>query len=726
MPDHDLISDLFTLSEEKHQRLLIHIEGQHQFCVEKALALVHQLKQQDDLPRYCLTEEAIFQALSPRQTDNIQLLSIDTPINKIRHLLGTQSASIIIDAHVDFSLNILGILSGTIHAGAALILLTPDLTAWHKASSGYLSYAAKVLSQNKQRLHFIQGIEHCQNAAAIASFLSALPNKNDYLQQGLLLQRHVIDAIVKVQQGRNKRPLIIEADRGRGKSAALGIAAAELLLDQRRVVHIAVTAPQISSLKSLFKHLIEAINVQNESSLCWQSVVKEQRFSIGNNTLFFSPPDQLLGQQQAISLVLIDEAAAIPVALLKQLSQRYSRLVFSSTVYGYEGNGRGFSVRFYPYLQQTMPQNKRCFLQHAMRWSDGDAVEGLMNELLLLDAERHKIPALGLNDAPLVYQSLSQAQLIEQPQQLKALFSLLVLAHYQTSGDDLRILLDHPAIHIRAVFQQSQLQAVALIMLEGRFSEQEKSLLTKAARRLRGHLLPQQCLQEGFPEALDFAYARIMRIAVQPEYQGHGIGSFLIEQIKQEMSTTHIDFMGASFSAEHDVLSFWQQQGFCATKLGTKADSATGLPSISVLTALSSDEISTGFLSALREQWQDNLFSRLQQYQGLRDDLLIRLFKDCRFPCNERDQQQLLSYIKGLRGFEVVKPALVRQLAFFLSHQNDVIWPQALEPIKLPLIENLFLNENWQAISDYYDVSGRKNLEVGFRQALLFLHETNR
>ena len=65
-------------------------------------------------------------------------------------------------------------------------------------------------------------------------------------------QADAVAAIEHVHSGHRDRPLVLTADRGRGKSAALGIAAARLLAD--RVDFILVTAPLWRNVETLFKH----------------------------------------------------------------------------------------------------------------------------------------------------------------------------------------------------------------------------------------------------------------------------------------------------------------------------------------------------------------------------------------------------------------------------------------------------------------------------------------
>jgi tRNA(Met) cytidine acetyltransferase len=58
--------------------------------------------------------------------------------------------------------------------------------------------------------------------------------------------------VLALARGRAHRPLVLIAHRGRGKSAALGIAAARLARDGLR--RILVTAPRSGACESLFRH----------------------------------------------------------------------------------------------------------------------------------------------------------------------------------------------------------------------------------------------------------------------------------------------------------------------------------------------------------------------------------------------------------------------------------------------------------------------------------------
>ncbi|MCV5638947.1 hypothetical protein OFN49_29125, partial [Escherichia coli] len=70
-------------------------------------------------------------------------------------------------------------------------------------------------------------------------------------------QEHAISLIEKVVTGHRKRPLILTADRGRGKTSALGIACASLL--QQKPLRILITAPSIKAVEPVYQHALRLL-----------------------------------------------------------------------------------------------------------------------------------------------------------------------------------------------------------------------------------------------------------------------------------------------------------------------------------------------------------------------------------------------------------------------------------------------------------------------------------
>lgn len=59
--------------------------------------------------------------------------------------------------------------------------------------------------------------------------------------------------------------------------------------------------------------------------------------SFAGETLRFMAPDALLASKEKAAWLIVDEAAAIPAPLLRQLVSRFPRTLLTTTVQGYEG-----------------------------------------------------------------------------------------------------------------------------------------------------------------------------------------------------------------------------------------------------------------------------------------------------------------------------------------------------------------------------------------------------
>ena len=208
-------------------------------------------------------------------------------------------------------------------------------------------------------------------------------------------------------------------------------------------------------------------------------------------------------------------------------------LLFASTVHGYEGAGRGFAIRFQKILNDITPQWRAMRMEHPVRWALGDPLELMTFRMLLLDAAPADISAfdsLAAEDCEI--QRLNRKQLAKDEPLLRQIFGLLVLAHYRTSPQDLRILLDGPNVSVVVMRYQGQVIATALVAAEGDIEAELAEAIWRGGRRVRGHLLPQTLAHHaGFPDAASLKGERVVRIAVHPDLQGRGFGSRLVKYL---------------------------------------------------------------------------------------------------------------------------------------------------------------------------------------------------
>ena len=152
----------------------------------------------------------------------------------------------------------------------------------------------------------------------------------------------------------------LTAARGRGKSAALGLAIAAAV--GFGYSNIFVTSPSPENLHTLFDFIFKGFDALNyEEHLDYEliqstnpefnkAVVRVNIFHDHRQTIQYVHPGDAAKLSQA-ELVVIDEAAAIPLPLVKSLLGPY--LVFmASTINGYEGTGRSLSLKLLEQLRQ--------------------------------------------------------------------------------------------------------------------------------------------------------------------------------------------------------------------------------------------------------------------------------------------------------------------------------------------------------------------------------------
>jgi len=647
-------------------------------------------------------------------------------VNKAKSVLGREYQQLIFNCYSGFNPDAFGVVSGTLAGGGICFILCPDFSEWPTFSDpDYIRYVAT--PQDVDRVtgnfirHAITAIQ-AQSSCYVVTPDAPLPPIIEVEPQRQVSpvavpyatgeQQSAVAEIIKTVSGHRRRPLVISADRGRGKSAALGIAAAQLLAT--RLNHIIITAPTIAALDSVFQHaaqLLESATI-SKFNLCWQG-----------KTIEFVAPDKLIAQQPTADLLLVDEAAAIPTAMLATLARNYSRLVFATTIHGYEGTGRGFALRFLKQLAKIAPSYRTIELKQPIRWSAQDPLEQLTYQLLGLKANSANIDSLvgeharELASERLEFNQVTQQQLLDNPKLLEQLFGLLVLAHYQTSASDFRQLLDAPDLTIFIATIDQQLVATALVLTEGGIEPELAQQIWLGQRRLRGHLLPQSLLaQVGLQDAGNYRYGRIMRIAVQPQLHRCGIGLKLEQQIERWGQQQQLDFIGASFGVTADLLDYWQALNYQALRLGLNRDSASGTHSVIVLKPLQVGVEHQQLLSLAQQNFYHSLrYALSAEFSQLEFELVVGLLSHLAIAPSftAQDQLNITAFNRGGRPFELVAHAIA-QLMWYQAQQLSLL-PITLQQI---LVVKVLQQQSWSACSFACGTKGRKESEALLRQAV--------
>ena len=583
--------------------------------------------------------------LTPLQSKH----AVDKNVKKYRSLLGQESDLLIFDAYEDFDANAFGALTGMIRAGGLCLLVTPTDEDWLQpdAQNRYLNQWLYYQCQQLPKLithtepefeneglpeclkHWLMEFVHYSNKAV------PIPSADDFSLVNICKtqeQYQAVQAIMalmskdSVNDISHRQCVLLQADRGRGKSAALGLAIG-LLLSKRqpskRLMQIG-SAPESVSVTNKITVLLSAPNInavqqvfaQAESLLSQQSIAFEKLSDHQLNTavgqLQFIAPDQLSINTPKADLLVVDEAAAIPSHLLLSSFKKYQQLVMATTVHGYEGTGRGFEYKLKPQLREYYSQPSSDFQQINMvepiRWRIDDGLEESVNQLLCLSTE---LPTCTFNNKKSqVIKYWPAAELVRQPHKLTTLFSMLVYAHYQTSPRDFMMLLSDCNFRLYSLEQDESSLAVVLVVKEGHLTSDLSDQIWQGRRRPKGDLLPQSLLAHaGFKQAGEFSYGRIVRIAVHPQIQKQGLGSEVLGQLKQILSSEY-DFLATSFGATEALIRFWYANGFAPVRLGLKADASTGEVSMMMMQPLNTNAKS--FLQQVQHRFQQSLWLEQQ------------------------------------------------------------------------------------------------------------------
>ncbi|KAF3688680.1 RNA cytidine acetyltransferase [Channa argus] len=529
----------------------------------------------------------------------------------------------------------------------------------------------------------------------------------------------VLKFIEAISEKTLRSTVALTAARGRGKSAAMGLAVAAAVAFGYS--NIFVTSPSPDNLHTMFEfifkgfdalqyqehldyEIIQSLNPEFNKAVVRVSIFKEHRQTIQ----YIHPGDAVkLGQAE---LLVIDEAAAIPLPLVKNLLGPY--LVFmASTINGYEGTGRSLSLKLIQQLRQqsadsqqsTTAENRttnterlaaartlhEVSLHESIRYAPGDFVEKWLNDLLCLDCLN--IPRL-ISGCPLpqncdldtlfCYHKASEAF-------LQRLMALYVASHYKNSPNDLQLLSDAPAHHLFCLLppvpptQNSlpEVLAVVQVCLEGEISRQSILNSLSRGKKASGDLIP-WTVSEQFqdPEFGSLSGGRVVRIAVNPDYQGMGYGSRALQLLQMyyegkfptmdenthsnhndiasisseavslleevitprkelpplllklsERRAERLDYLGVSYGLTAQLLKFWKKAGYTPVYLRQTPNDLTGEHSCVMLKKLNTDDApeQSQWLSAFWKDFRRRFLSLLSyQFSSFTPSLALSILQN--------------------------------------------------------------------------------------------------
>ncbi|RRJ29206.1 tRNA(Met) cytidine acetyltransferase TmcA [Halocatena pleomorpha] len=573
----ELVDTLLAEARRANERRLLVLTGSHESTLDAATTVVSAADFDDAV---------LVGHQSAERLDRYSPTQVTT-------LLGTTHDCIVIDAHEECRPNTIGRVAGAVDGGGLFVLLTPPLDSWVDRRDQFDATlavppddVADVTGRFRRRL---VSLLRRHDGIAIVDLTTQTvvhegttdPSPTTTAVQPQPPPNHAFpaaayQACLTTDQARTLRTLerlrepgcatVVETDRGRGKSSAAGLAAGSLAATGRRVL---VTAPAVTGTTAVFaraRELCEQLDVLSETT------ETDLRTTTGGR-VYFEPPDSATALPNDPDAVVVDEAAALPVGLLERFLTS-TPVVFTTTIHGYEGAGRGFSVRFRDRLEDSALDVTECTMDTPIRYAPTDPIERWAFHTLLLDA-RPVVDQLVTDARPdtVDYERPTPAGLLDDEHQLRELFGLLVLAHYRTEPDDLARVLDAPNLSVRTLTHDGHVVAVALLAREGGLASETRRAAYRG-ERLQGNMLPDLLTgQLRDPEATKPIGQRVMRIATHPAVRSRGLGTRLLESIHAEFDA---DWFGVAYGATPELIRFWNRNGYRMVHLSTTRNETSG------------------------------------------------------------------------------------------------------------------------------------------------------
>ncbi len=520
----------------------------------------------------------------------VQDFQAPIPVEELKNsdrYLGTTYDFLAIDLHHSFIPNDLGKLVNIVKGGGLIVLLTPPFQIWPDTRNYFHEviltppYGLEDIKGNLARW-FIKklrehgGITIIENGklTKLGSVKCEREEKSIKIPKNTRFPRDAYemcmtqDQVAVLQRAERlarKGAMVITADRGRGKSSVLGIVAGFLAGKFKR---IGITAPDRNNVNEIFRFFEFAMRVRNIK-------VKRRRNSIVARDFRMDYVEPVNVEPKNYDLLIVDEAAGIPVPLLLKFLKA-KPVIYSTTIHGYEGTGRSFSIRFMDAIKKRVKNLMLVEMKEPIRYAENDPVERWLFDTLLLDSEPPKLEKVELEK--LEYKKYRIEELLQNEEKLREYYGIFVLAHYRNNPNDFGILCDAPNHEIRTLEYDGHVVCSVQLAREGRIEEYAEDMYF--GHTPAGNIVPDVMIKHHRMKDFGkyFGY-RIVRIATHPDFMDRGIGSLMLKHIKNE----NADWLGSSFGATEKLLNFWTRNGFYPVHISPKLNESTGEYSVVIL-----------------------------------------------------------------------------------------------------------------------------------------------
>ena len=684
--------------------------------------------------------------------------------HETQRILGTTFGMLILQDFEAITPNLLCRTIETVQGGGIIVFLLSNMTSLKQLYTLSMDVHARYRTENNKDIEprfnerFILSLTSCQNCLVVDDELNLLPITNsmknmtniekkiDENEENVfitkrekelndlkksLLDKNPIGPLLNlcktvdqakaimclidiISEKNNKNTVSITSGRGRGKSSSMGLAVASSIV--YGYSNIIVTAPSPDNLKTFFEFLVKGLNelnfierkdyiIQEGTGEFKGSIVNIQINKNHKQTIRYILPTDILIFQMA-ELLIIDEAAAIPLNIVKRIIPDCLTFM-ASTIQGYEGTGRSLSIKLIDDLRNKQSMSgsrilKEISLSQAIRYADNDPVEFWLNKLLLLDAtnaesfedsmeDPNKLELYLVNrDTLFSYHKGSEAF-------LKKIMSLFVSSHYKNTPNDLQLLSDAPAHKIfvlcKSIDKQRKSKGLPDVYCAIQACEEggisKDVILTNNKRGLKpsGDLIP-WTISDHYQDQ-EFAHMtsiRIVRIACHPDCQRMGYGTKALQLLSQyyegkfikidvdeieeneeeddnnknkekegkkklkpllnkleDVKPPFIYYLGTSFGLTNNLYNFWNKSGYKPLYIAMNSNSITGEHSCIMIKPLNEGNIKT--LTDINLVEENNNKKNIKWFIPFSTDFKHRLTSLLSFNFNKLDIKLCLSIL---------------------------------------------------------------------------------
>lgn len=573
---------------------------------------------------------------------------IEFKLDDMRGNLGITLDFVVLDIRINFSPNIIISLIETVRGGGFIVLIGLNETSWldsvnrtyfpHTTKSYLLKWFLTRIKLTKncylvfdEKINFQMYFKQHTFTENLTTSVNSYPVTHD---QKKIIEKLSIDLSRRKKD--NKINFVI-ADRGRGKSAAIGLAICNLITNSpHKPVRVIISSLTPRNLESFFQTIEKYSKTQNIKIILKKrkGLIHGINFSNGSR-IVYNPPTLNLKDIKCDTLI-IDEAAAFPQDKLNEILNLRVKRIFISTIHGYEGTGRSFQ---YKIVSQVKKRSRIRFEIHKLeipiRYSLEDSIEKLVNQTFLLDIEspiyEGKISDIKKQHLEFaIYRNSADFFNENYISKLREIMGVLMYAHYRNQPNDLLLIADSNR-HFLASLEYTPESAEKQVLLAFQLAEEgnmSQEIIDKALEGdyIHGELIPTLALRQFSFDFASLRGIRIVRIAAHPDYINKGLGRIAINHLLEEFKT--YDWIGVSFGASLKLIKFWRKFGFSIVQIRPNRSKETGEWNVVFLKPLSTsaskiiDQVSQDFIFQFIPLLNQSLFE-------MKPELAVEILRSC-------------------------------------------------------------------------------------------------